>query len=88
MDTNQELLAIYHLLRHQEERLYELHNTLRSILKSLESEKFLADYRTHLQEIGSSAKALGYAETLQLIDASIQRLKELPDRPSGTSSDR
>ena len=76
MDTAQELLTIYHLLRHQEEKLHELHNDLRSILQTLGSEKFLADYRTHLEEIGSSAKALGYAETLELIDGAIQRLKD------------
>ena len=80
MDTNRELLSVYHLLRHQEEKLHELHNGLRSILKTLESEKFLADYRTHLEEKGSSAKALGYDEMLQLIDGAIRRLKDAEDR--------
>lgn len=73
----QELIAIYHLLRHQEEKLYELHRGLRAVVHTLNSQhSFREAYPANYSDVGSSEVALGYAPTLKAIDETILRLKE------------
>jgi len=80
MDISQELIEVYHLLRHQEEKLYELHKSLRATTEFLHKHGFGDEYARSYEAIGSSEVALDYAGTLRLIDETIRRLSESEDR--------
>jgi len=58
MDTPQELIEIYRLLRHQEEKLYELHKSLRALTEVLQTSGFGREYQKSYAAIGSSEVAL------------------------------
>ena len=76
MDTAQELISIYHLIRHQEERLHEFRRGVLAILAGLANQPgFLETYRAAVQAIEPNQVTQGHAGTLQSIDDAIQRLK-------------
>jgi hypothetical protein len=76
MDIHQELIEVYHLLRHQEERLYEIHKSLRALTEVLQKYGVGPEYAKSFEAIGSSAVALDYAGKLRLIDETIQSLQD------------
>lgn len=80
MDIHQELIEVYHLFRHQEEALYELHRSLRAVTEILRRKGLGPEYDQIYEAPGSSAVALDYAGTLQLIDETIRRLTEHADQ--------
>jgi hypothetical protein len=80
MDTTQELIEVYHLLRHQEGKLYELNKILRAVVEILCKQGLGPEYEKSYEATGSSAKALGYAEMLQSIDAKLRHLTEHADQ--------
>ena len=81
MDISQDhLIDVYHLLRHQEEKLYELHKSLRAVTEVLHKHALGAEYAQSYEAKGSSAVALDYAGRLQLIDETIQSLTDAEDR--------
>ncbi len=76
MDIPHELIEIYRLLHHQEEKLYELHKSLRAATEVLHKHGLGEEYAKSYEAIGSSAVALDYAGTLRLIDETIQSLTD------------
>lgn len=77
MDIPQELIEIFHLLRHQEEQLHELHKSLRAVTEVLHKQGLGPEYERSYEATGSSEVALDYAGTLRLIDETIRRLTEI-----------
>jgi hypothetical protein len=81
MDISQDrLIDVYHLLRHQEENLYELHKALRAVTEVLHKHGLGAEYTQSYEATGSSAVALDYDGRLRLIDETIQSLTDAGDR--------
>ena len=76
MDIHQELIEVYHLLRHQEEALYQLHKSLRAVTEILHQNGLGPEYAQSFEAIGSSAVALDYDGRLRLIDETIQSLQD------------
>jgi hypothetical protein len=76
MDIHQQLIDVYHLLRHQEEALYHLHKSLRAVTEILQKRGLGPEYAQGFQAIGSSAVALDYDGRLRLIDETIQSLQD------------
>jgi len=76
MDIPQELIEIYHLLRHQQERIYELHKSLRAVTEVLHKHGLGSEYAQSYEAIGSSEVALDYDGRLRLIDETIRSLMD------------
>jgi hypothetical protein len=82
MDTTQELIEVYHLLRHQQQKIRDLHLGVRAIVEALKSPQgaFSDDYDRTYEDPGSRGVTAEYDSTIRIIDAKVQRLRDGTDQ--------